>query len=80
MPVVRDLARLPHSTNESFSDYRKRAWRDALRPYFFLAIFSLITAQVIVAGVRIKKLEIDSGWGAFSLGYFADSTIQKLWP
>jgi hypothetical protein len=75
MPVVRRLAELPKA-GESFG---KGFWREA-RPYLFLAIFSFLSAFVILAGIHVKKLEIDSRWGAFLLGYFADATIQKLKP
>jgi len=78
MPVVRNLAGVARDSGEKFGHYMTRVWPGKVRPYFFLAIFSFLTALVILAGVRVKKLEIDSTWGAFLLGYFADATIQKL--
>jgi hypothetical protein len=80
MPVVRKLAGLPHNTGEGLRSYARRVWPEAIRPYLFLAIFSFLAALVILAGIHVKKLEIDSTWGAFLLGYFADATIQKLKP
>ena len=71
MPVVRKLITLGQT---------ERAWTDAIRPYLFLAVFSFLAALVILAGIHVKKLQIDSTWGAFLLGYFADATIQKLKP
>jgi hypothetical protein len=51
-----------------------------VRPYAFMAILSFLSALVIFAGFKVKQLPIDSKWAAFLLGYFCDSTIQKLKP
>ena len=80
MPVVRKLAELPRNTDEHLRKYVTRAWQAAVRPYVLMAIFSFLAALVILAGVHVKKLQIDSTWGAFLLGYFADATIQKIRP
>ena len=78
MPVVRKLAELPPTTGERLRQYVTRVWQPAVRPYLFMAIFSFLAALVILAGAHVKKVQIDSTWGAFLLGYFADATIQKL--
>ena len=79
MPIVRQLAVPPADGIRVSHEFAKRVWITA-RPYFFMAIFSLMAAFVILAGVRVKTLPIDSKWGAFRLGYFCDATIQKLMP
>jgi hypothetical protein len=76
MPIVRQLA-TPKEFENGF--FLQRVWPIA-RPYIFMAIFSFLAALVIFAGVKVKQLSIDSKWGAFLLGYFCDSTIQKLKP
>jgi len=43
----------------------------------YLWLFSFFLAAL--AGVKVK-LDIDSNWCALLLGYFCDSTIQKLKP
>ena len=79
MPIVRQLAKLPPEERNTLSMFRDSLWEKA-RPYFFMAIFSLMAALVILAGLYGKKLQVDSKSGAFLLGYFCDSTIQKLKP
>lgn len=79
MPIIRKLAGIP-KTGETYRQHVKSVWIEAIRPYLFLAIFSLLSALVILAGIHFKNLKIDSYWGAFLLGYFADATIQKLKP
>jgi len=79
MPVVRQLAVPPPAGAHGIGTFLQRLWPTA-RPYVFMAVFSLMAALVILAGVRVKKLEVDSVWGAFLLGYFCDATIQKLKP
>ncbi len=76
MPVVRKLAAPPDDKTMSFF---KRVGK-TLRPYAFMAVFSALAALVILAGVRVKGLPVDSRWGAFLMGYFVDATIQKLQP
>jgi hypothetical protein len=78
MPIVRELATPPESP-KGLVPFLQRVWPVA-RPYVFMAVFSFLAALVILAGVKVKKLDIDSNWGAFLLGYFCDSTIQKLKP
>lgn len=79
MPVVRDLAKPPVAGTKGLTAFVQRIWPVA-RPYFFMGLFSLMAALVILAGVSAKKLNVDSNGGAFLLGYFSDSTIQKLKP
>jgi hypothetical protein len=78
MPIVRQLA-TPPTVGKAIEPFLQRVWPIA-RPYVFMAIFSFLAALVIFAGVKVKQLSIDSKWGAFLLGYFCDSTIQKLKP
>lgn len=79
MPVVRQLAVPPPAGAKGMTAFVQRVWPTA-RPYVFMAIFSFLAAVVIMAGVGVKHLQVDSQWGAFLLGYFADATIQKLKP
>ena len=79
MPIVRQLAVPPPGLPHGFRAVVQHIWPTA-RPYVFMGIFSFMAAIVILAGVRVKTLQIDSKWGAFLLGYFCDATIQKLKP
>ena len=78
MPVLKKWAGIDRI--ETFGKYIANVWTNAVRPYLYLAGFSFLAALVILAGIHVKKIQIDSSWGAFLLGYFADATIQKLKP
>jgi len=79
MPIIRQLATPSPPGGIGVAAFLKTVWPVA-RPYIFMAIFSFLSALVILAGIKVKQLQIDSKWGAFLLGYFCDSTIQKLKP
>ena len=78
MPVVRQLA-VPPAGGRGFTQFLQSVWPTA-RPYFFMGVFSALAALVILAGVHVKQLQVDTQWGAFLLGYFCDATVQKLKP
>ncbi len=80
MPMVRKWITLKKARGELRDEYLKRIWWEAIRPYLFLAIFSLLAALVILAGYHVRKVQVNSFSEAFLLGYFADATIQKLQP
>ena len=78
LPVVRQLATPPRGPSGLEALFNS-LW-PIVRPYAFMAVLSFLSALVIFAGFKVKQLPIDSKWAAFLLGYFCDSTIQKLKP
>lgn len=79
LPVVRQLATPPTRDASGLQNWIANVW-PVFRPYAFMGVLSFLSALVIFAGFKAKQLPIDSQWAAFLLGYFCDSTIQKLKP
>lgn len=80
LPVVRKLATPPPAgAKGGIGGFVQRIWPTA-RPYVFMAIVSILVAVVLLAGLHVKKIPVDSASAAFLLGYFSDATMQKLIP
>lgn len=77
LPVLR--AGYPKVTAVATSAFWRLLW-DAAKPYLLLGIGSTLTALLLIAGLANTGTQITTWHQALLLGYFADSTLQKLKP
>ncbi len=77
LPVLR--AGYPKVTAGTAGDFWRMLW-DTARPYLLLGIGSTLTALLLIAGLASTGTQITTWYQALLLGYFSDSTLQKLKP
>ena len=77
LPVLR--RGYPRVTAATSREFWRLLW-DAAKPYLLLGIGSTLTAILIIAGLANAGIQITTWHQALLLGYFSDSTLQKLKP
>jgi len=77
LPVLR--RGYPRVTATTSREFWRLLW-DAAKPYLLLGIGSTLTAILIIAGLANAGIQITTWHQALLLGYFSDSTLQKLKP
>jgi hypothetical protein len=76
IPVLRAAAPRGPQT-EGVEGFAGRFWRVA-RPYFALALLSLLVGLLVLAFFASTDKDIKMWWEALLAGYVSDSTLQKL--
>src|SRR5438445_3859268 len=77
LPILR--RGYPRVTAATSREFWRLLW-DAAKPYLLLGIGSTLTAILIIAGLANAGIQITTWHQALLLGYFSDSTLQKLKP